>query len=258
MKNIITIILAHNDEPSLRDTVENFRHFAPHLQLVLYNSGDDAQLGKMLGIQLFPKPRRLYYAKIALFFFDVFEWLLRDHVPFDYVMNAETDMLMIRRGFEDFVTKQMVDCDYLAPDMRRFTHRRSRWRPIRSLRPELPQWYQLFGFEYTHRAFNPGQIFSRRYVETLVHNPKYLDIVKLTKSNLSFTLQEVLMPTLADFLVVSGKSYPAELTPVVRYRPYQAIRGVKRALSLPNAYFVHPVQREINNPTRAFIRSLMQ
>jgi len=194
---------------------------------------------------------------VTPFFFDVFEWLARGNLEFDYFVNLETDMLFIRAGYERSLAQLMRGQDYMVPNLVQFLSSKSRWRPIRSLMPELRNWYRLLGFQYTHGGFSPGQVFSRNYVEKLVNHKSYGDIKKLLDANKSYSLQEVLFPTLVDFLKVRGRSYPAELKPINRYRPYQAVEGIKRALGLRNAYFVHPVRREANDRARVYVRELM-
>src|SRR5882762_9660835 len=100
IKRIIMVMVAHEDSDSLADAVENARFFCPAVKLYLYNSGDDPSLGTGLGIEMVPSPRRLYYAKVTPLFFDIFEWLMNESIPFDYAINLETDMLFIRKGFE--------------------------------------------------------------------------------------------------------------------------------------------------------------
>jgi hypothetical protein len=255
---ILMVILEDKDPFALKDLVENVRFFCPGATLALYNSGGIKDLGKDLGLLHFPNPRRLQYAKVTPFFFDVFEWMHREQMDFDCFMNLETDMLFIRKGFEDFLASTMKKADYLAPKFKHATSTRSKWRPIRSLRPELPQWLALLGLDHTNEAFSPGQVFSRNYIQKLLLHPAYPEIKRLLKENRSFTLQEVLFPTLTEVLHVKGRSYPEGMGPVIRYRPYQAVSGVKRALSMPEAFFVHPVRREPDCASRLFIHSLMK
>lgn len=257
MKRIVMVIVAHDHHESLAELVMNARHFCPDAELYLYNSGDDAALGADLDIKIVPSPRRLYYAKVTPFFFDMFEWLMKSRISFDYAINLETDMLFIKRGFEAFISNVMKNCDYMAPRFARFTSKKSKWRPIRSLRPELPEWFKVLGVQHTHEGFSPGQVFSRRYVEKLLTHPKYPEIRRLLRENKSFTLQEVLFPTLIDTLKLCGQSYPSETDFFIRYRPYQGVNSVKRALESTNVYYVHPLRREMDNAARVFIRSLV-
>src|SRR5207248_592784 len=113
----------------------------------------------------------------------------------------------------------------------------------RSLKPELERWRQVLHITDVNGAFNPGQIFSRRYIQSLLSLRQYRDISDLVEENQSFTLHEVLLPTLAEVMRMRVCPYPLELDPTIRYRPYQGISGIKRALTLPDAYFVHPVRR---------------
>ncbi len=252
------VILAHEDPDSLFDLVKNTSAFCSRSRLMLYNSGTDPDLGKGLDLEILPVSRRQFYAKITPFFFDVFEWLVENDASYDYVINLETDMLFIRHGYEDWVSSAMSGYDYMAPNLVRFVSPKSRWRPYKSLRPELSDWFEFVGFRHVHGAFSPGQVFSHRYVEAMVKHRHYSDLKRLIAANKSHTLQEILFPTLPDTLGLETRSYPVELKPFIRYRPYQAVSGIKRALGTPQAYFVHPVRRSLDDPARTLVRSLQE
>lgn len=258
MTKLLIVILAHDDRECLEDMVDNVRFYCPHATIGLYNSGDDPDLGKDLPVTIIQPSRRLYYARIAPFFFDLFEWLSMQDFPYEYVTNLDSDVLFIRHGYEDFIDASMKSYDYMAPDLRFNAHRRSQWRPMRSLKPEIKRWYKFLGFKYMHGAFNPGQTFSKKYIESLVNHPSYQELLNLVSENQSFTLHEVLFPTLVDFLGLRARSYPEELNPIIRYRPYQAISGVKRAIGLETAFFIHPIKRDMDNPARVFIQKKMR
>lgn len=254
--DLVLVLLAHDDRTALAEAVDNARSFCPDARLVLYNSGDDPGLGAGLGLTHFPAPRRYRYAGIAGFFLDVFEWLAETGDPFDAVVNLETDLLFIRPGFEAFVDAQLASADYLAPNLVRRRRLDTDWRPMRSLRPEFEDWFQLFGFRHLHGTFSPAQVFSRRYVETLLADPRYPELRRLVAANRSYTLQEVLYPTLTEALGLRLAGYPEAHRTSNRYRPYQAVSGVRRALAIPDAYFVHPVRRTPGDPARRLIGEL--
>lgn len=253
---VLMAILAHADARSLRELVDNVRAFCPGADLVLYDSGADPHLGDGLDVERFPVPRRLEYSQVTPFFLDVCEWLSAEGRDYDYWVNLETDMLFVRSGYVHFLRETMSGYDYMAPLFARHNPRTSRWRPIRTLRPELPRWYAVLGFEHTHRGFSPGQVFARRYVDELVGHERYPEIRRLVAENRSNSLQEVLFPTLVDFLGQRGRSYPEEWAPINRYRPFQAVRGVRRALGLSDVHFVHPVRRDPDDPARRLVLSL--
>ena len=255
-KKLLMIILAHNDKNSLSELVQNCRHFCPKSRLLLYNSGTDSNLSQGLDLEVLPVSRLQKYSRITPFFFDVFEWLIKNSIEYDYVINLETDMLFIRHGFEDWISSEMLEYDYMTPNLVKFISPKSKWRPYKSLKPELSDWYDFFNFEYVHGGFSPGQIFSKGFINKLIHHECYPNLKQLIASNQSFTLQEILFPTLPDFLQVTGRAYPIELTSINRYRPYQAVSGIVKAINTPNAYFVHPVRRNFDDPARTLIRSL--
>src|SRR5690606_2427910 len=139
------------------------------VDVALYNSGDPRTFRSHTASQsavVLPTSRRLEYAKVTPFFFDMFEWAAEQ--GYDYVVNAETDMAWIKTGFEDFLVAAMEGHDYMAPGFQRDTPRTSRWRPYRSLRPELPELFDILGRSSTHQAFSPAQVFSTRYIRTLL------------------------------------------------------------------------------------------
>lgn len=254
--DLLFVILVHADRASLEELVDNVRTFSPGARMLLYNSGHDAGLCRNLGVPEFPSPRVLEYARIAPFFLDLFEWLIRSGDPCDALVNLETDMLFVRPGYEAFVERQLQRADYLAPNL---TERRSlttRWRPMRSLRPEFPRWFEFLGRRYWHGTFSPAQVFSRRYLEALIAHPKYAALRRLVAENRSYTLQEVLFPTLTDFLGLRLLGYPESHRTSNRYRPYQAVSGIHRALATADAYFVHPVHRVPGDPARRLVAAL--
>lgn len=256
MSRVLFVVVAHAHPSSLADLVANVRRYCPESELVLYNSGSDPDLGANLGIECVPDPRAHLYAQVTPLFFHIFEWVTGAGRRYDHLVNLETDLLFIRQGYEAFLGNAMRDAEYMTPNLVRNIARTSRWRPYRSLKPELAEWRRFFGYDYVHGGFSPAQVFSRRFIEVLVGHPQYPELLNLVARNRSFTLQEVLFPTIPEFLELRGRSYPDSLRPINRYRPYQGVPGVKRALGIPEAYFVHPVRREPENPARQFILSL--
>jgi hypothetical protein len=251
------VILAH-DRAGLDELVENTRRFCPDAALVLYNSGPDPGLGSDLDVERFPSPCRLEYAHVCGFFLDVTEWLTQTGREYAFWVNLETDMLFIRPGYEAFLERAMEGWDYMCPHLRRIDPRTSRWRPIRSLRPELSRWREVLGSDYTHAGFSPAQVFGRGYVQALARPELLRELRALLAQNRSFSLQEILFPTLAVRLGLKARDYPEALRPINRYRPYQATRGVERALATPDAFFVHPVRRDPADLGRLRIRALME
>lgn len=263
MARICVVIVDHRHDVFLTDLVEGLTAFAPEVNIAIYNSGDPITLRShpaYASLDVLPAGRTLAYAKVTPFFFDMFEWAADQ--SYDYIVNAETDMAWIKPGFEEFVASAMNGYDYMAPAFRRDTLRTSRWRPYRSLKPELPELLALLGRQTTHQAFSPAQVFSTKYIHSVLDSAIYDDLRRFVERNQapdrSFSLQEILLPTLADVLGLAARDYPAHLASVNRYRPYHAAASVERAATgIPDAYFVHPVRRDDGDPARIAARRLI-
>ncbi|MEV5600306.1 hypothetical protein AB0L33_02560 [Streptomyces sp. NPDC052299] len=254
------VVLDHAPDEYVDDLVRGIRRFCPAADIYWYDSGPAGAVGRRapVDVERMECSRPLLYAKVTPFFFDMLEWAAdRDY---DYVVNVESDMAFINEGFEDFLASAMADNDYLAPRFARKTPNTSRWRPYRSLRPELPDLLDVLGMDYTNEAFSPGQVFTPRYIHTLLDSPWYPRLREFVARNQepgrSFTLQEVLLPTLVDALGLRGSDYPAHMTAFNRYRPYHAASSVAKAHQRGDVPFVHPVRRDAEHAARRFVRAL--
>lgn len=254
-----TCFVVVNDQVdnSFSDLVRGIRTFCPEADIAWYYSGPRRR--ELDGLITVPRARPLKYAKITPAFFDVLEWAAEQ--DYDHIVNVETDMTFIRPGFLRFVEGQMQDVDYLAPRLRRRTPAVSQWPAYRSLRSELPELLSLLGMTYTNRCFNPGQVFSRRYASAVVSSDIYPALRGFVERNQrpgrSNTLQELILPTLADRFELSSRTYPDDLAVFNRYRPFQGTHDLALARDHPDAYFLHPVRREDDDPVRVFSRALL-
>jgi len=252
------VVLDHRNDRYFADLVRSLRAFCPDAEVFWYDSGATVRDPVVDGVRRMPVGRRLQYAKVTPFFFDMFEWAVDQ--GYDYVVNAESDMAFIQPGYERFLDQAMRDVDYLSPGFSRATPRTSRWRPYRSLRSELPELMSILGIDYTNGCFSPGQVFSAKYISTLLASPLYGRIRAFVEGNQlpgrSFTLQEVLLPTLADVLGLAVQDYPPYFATFNRYRPYHGRHAVSRALDITDVHFIHPVRRAEDDPARQAARTL--
>lgn len=254
------VVLEHNYDEYFTDLITGIMMFCPDADIVWYDSGvtQSRVPARDPRIVRLPCSRPLGYAKVTPFFLDIFEWAAGKN--YEYLVNVESDMAFINPGFQDFLVSEMADCDYLAPGFKRHTPRTSKWRPYYSLRGELAELHRIIGLDYTNGGFSPGQVFKASYFGALLASPYYHDLHAFVERNQapgkSFTLQEVLFPTLADALRLNARDYPASMTALNRYRPYHAKRPVELARDRGDAHFVHPVRRDPADPCRRYVRSL--
>jgi hypothetical protein len=258
MAKICIVILDHRNSRYLQDLIDGIRFSCPDADIAWYNSGEHppAPGTPAAGLPMLPNSRPLRYAKVTPFFFDMFDWAAGQ--PYDYIVNAETDMAFIRPGYHRFITEAMRDADYLVTRFQRGLPPDTRWAPYLNLVPDLPELFGILGIQSLNKGFSPAQVFSARYVASLVGSPWYADLRGFIARNQdpgkSRTLQELLVPTLADVLGLRVRDYPAQFSPFNRYRPYQSLENVLAARATKDAYFVHPVLRDEADPARQAVR----
>jgi hypothetical protein len=262
MNRICMVVLDHRNDEYLRDLIDGVRTFCPHTDIVWYNSGHQpaAPGSPAWGLPTLPTSRPLRYAKVTPFFIDLLEWAAGQ--SYDYVVNLETDMCFVRPGFERFVDDALRQADYLAAGFERAIAADLSWRPYRTLVPELPELLAILGVDHLNRAFSPGQVFTARYVQALVNAPWYGELRAFVDRNQqpgrSFTLQEVLLPTLSDALGLTVAQYPAHPASFNRFRPYQTQAAVGLALVSDDVHFLHPVYRHPADGARQAVRRLVR
>ena len=247
MKKIVMVILAHEEPDALADFVRNIRYFCSNANLLFYNSNPVPGLGEGLDLLVIPNSNQQAYENLTPYYLDVFEWLIKYSISFDYFVHLESDMLF----------SAMAGFDFMAPHLTKF-HTMKQHYPYKTIRPELPEWYKLFGFEYVHWGFNPGFVFSRKYIESIVNFKDLPTLREKVKNSKAFALQEILLPTFTDVLGLEGRSYPKRGNRRSnRFRPYIIVWAIRAALKNPQVFYVHPVRREADSKARVFVRNLI-
>lgn len=253
---ICFVILSNHLDDSFHELIRALRTFCPDSDIAWYNSG--RRESPPPGIRKIPTSRPLKYAKIAPALFDMLEWTGQH--DYDCMVNVETDLAIIKPGFEQFIEEQMTEVDYLAHGFRRRTPTISMWPAYRGIQSELSTLLSILGMNYTNRCFNPAQAFSRKYISTLLSSDIYPNLRAFTERNqrpeLSYVLEELILPTLADRFELSARPYPADVAIFNRYRPYHGPDDLALALRNPAAYFIHPVRRDPDDPVRAAVSAL--
>jgi uncharacterized protein YjbI with pentapeptide repeats len=252
------VIISHTVDDTFEDLVLGLRAFCPGADIAWYNSGPPME--NSFGLRLVTPARPLKYMKITPAFFDIFEWALDK--GYDRIVNVETDLAFIRPGFLDFLEKYMQDADYVAPGLRRNIPPVSMWPAYRTLAGERDELASILGTKHVHRGFSPAQVFSRGYISAVLSSDSYARLRVFVEQNQqpqrSLTLQELILPSLADSVGVTSRSYPAHLSRFNRFRPYQAPIDLEHALNTPDAFFIHPIRRDSEDPVRSFVRGLVR
>ncbi|MET7575513.1 hypothetical protein ABZT04_44790 [Streptomyces sp. NPDC005492] len=252
------VIISDTVDDAFEDLVLSLRAFCPGADIAWYNSGPQRETP--FGLRRVSPGRPLKYMKITPAFFDVLEWAHRE--DYDHIVNVETDLAFIKPGFLDFIGHQMEAADYLAPGLRRGIPQVSLWPAYRTLAGERQELTEILGMEYLNRCFSPAQVLGRGYISAVLSSDNYPRLRAFVERNQhpqrSWTLQELLLPSLADSVGVMARSYPAHMARFNRYRPHQAPIDLKIAESAADAYFLHPVRREREDPVRSHVRGLVR
>jgi len=255
------VVLDHRNDEFLADLVQSVRMFCPEAEIGWYDSGPGPAAGSggaPEGVVRLPASRPLEYAKVTPFFLDLLEWQA-EH-GHRCVVNLETDMAFIAPGFEAFLRRALAGSDHLAADVRPEIAPTSRWRPYRSLRPELAELTEILDVETVGGCFSPGQAFTIRFATAYRESPfapRLRDFVERNqRPDASFSLQEVLLPTLAAALGLRTASYGRGAEKRNRYRPYHSARSVREALGEEDVHFVHPIRRDGDDAARRQVRDV--
>jgi hypothetical protein len=252
------VVISNTVDDAFEDLVLSLRRFCPSADIAWYNSG--VQRETPFGIRRVLGGRPLKYMKITPAFFDIFEWAAREEC--DRIVNVETDLAFINPGFLEFLQRQMRDVDYLAPELRCRIPQVSLWPAYRTLAGERQELAEILGMSYLNRCFSPAQVFGRGYISAVLSSDIYPRIRAFVERNQqpqrSWTLQELLLPSLADSIGVTLRSYPAHMARFNRYRPHQAPLDLNTARTASDAYFIHPVRRNDDDPVRSHIKELVR
>ena len=110
------------------------------------------------------------------------------------------------------------------------------------------------GINFVHWTFWPSTVFTYNAVrdlnELFLSSRPLQDIMKNTKI---WATEEVILPTLVKLLGYEIVANPCSYD-FVKYRKTYTIEEINYALNKTNAYWIHPIERRYDNPSRRYIR----
>lgn len=254
-KKICFAVLVHNNIDLVRELLQNIKIFCPNSSTVLFNGGDDPELCKDLGYPVCPGSRKLKYGFLSIYHLEVMDWLECIQFDYDYLINLDSDILFGRKGFEDYIIDSMNDTDYMAV---RLEIARDHWVVADTFRKEQEKWKPLFEVEPLYGTFNVAQVFSRNFIQALLNIPQLSLLKKNIEETGTFALEEVVFVNMAKQLGFRFKSYPNEVSNIIRYRPYFSLGDVIHHLNEGDfGYIFHPIKRERYDDARSLMNDLM-
>lgn len=252
---IVFAVLAHENDEVLANQVENLRTFNPSCQVVLYNGGNQANLGKKLNIPICPYSRPLQKGRLGHFFLDTMRWLKKTKLSYDFLVNLDSDVMFVRPGFEKFLKGLMRGYDCMGINML-LQHKPDdlpHWYPGQTMWREWERWKPVFQMDYFCGCLNSMQVYRRTIVNRMLAGLDMKLVNKLIAETRVYALEEILYATLAVRCGAKHRSYPYESVEYVRLDVPIRVEEVRQAQLNPNIYFVHPVLREMSDATRQWI-----
>ncbi|MFZ7944747.1 galactosyltransferase-related protein [Neobacillus sp. 19] len=252
---ICFMILVHEQRDLVKELIDNVRHFCPNSTMVLYNGGDDPALCDNLGVPVCPSSRKLERGFTTIYFLETMEWLEEMGMEYDYLINIDSDALFFRKGYEEFIEKQMRDTDYMAVKLR---IPEEDWYIGDELKKDLYRWERLFNVNPFYGIFNVGQVINKSLVKSLLHPERKDKLKRALLKTISFGTDEIFFVNMARELGFRIKSYPNNMDEkVIRYRPYLTLDEIVYCLNeINNSWLCHPVERDKRDLARKFIKHL--
>ncbi|MFK9094063.1 galactosyltransferase-related protein [Bacillus salipaludis] len=252
---ICFMILVHEQRDLVQELIENVKYYCPNSSLVLYNGGDDPALCDYLGVPVCPTSRKLERGFTTIYFLETMEWLEEMGMDYEYLINIDSDALFFRKGYEDFIEKQMGDTDYMAVKLR---IPEEDWYIGNELKKDLNRWQSLFNVSPFYGIFNVGQVFSRSLVKALLHPVRKEKLKKALLKTISFGTDEIFFVNMAKELGFRVKSYPNDTDEkLIRYRPFLTLDEIVYSLNdYQNSWLCHPITRDKKDLARKLIKHL--
>ncbi|MFN7251047.1 MAG: hypothetical protein ACK4M9_09670 [Anaerobacillus sp.] len=267
-KRICFAVLIHDNRELVKQLIDNIRHYCPNSLIVVYNGGKDRELLKDLDVLVCPTSRKLEYGYTTIYFIEIMEWLEEIKVEYDFLINIDSDALFIRKGYEEFIEKEMRDTDYMAVDYQ--VASQDYFCGI-EIQKDRKRWEPFFTFNPLYGAFNVGQVMNRRFTKTLIKSTNIQLLKKALIETPAFGTDEIIFANLVKEFGLRAKCYPSLMQTkqssigydmhnlLIRYRPYITIcELISRLNEDVDRYLCHPIHRTSHDPARQLIMQLQK
>lgn len=262
----INACLVHENPDCVIDLVRNLRHLDPESRILLYDGSPDGKLlDKRLpwtrwGVEICPQPRPMKWGQLHGFALDCLRYL-KNTGPFDTLTVVDSDQLALKSGYSSFLAQHLNRSklgllsnspDRLGPN--------TRIPPAVTAQQEIKLWRPfLKRFEggeekFVHWTFWPATVITAEaglaMLDLFEHDRELARILVVSRL---WATEEILFPTLVALLGFRVERNPC-LSDYVQYRKTYAPRELELALGKPDAFWIHPVPRRLDDPLRSRIR----
>jgi methyltransferase family protein len=264
--------LVHESQECVVDLVRNLRCLDPEASILLYNGSADARLLEpascfdKLGARVHPQPRPVDARTLHEFALDCMRFAT-EHLPFDTLTIVDSDQLGLRSGWSALLSNYLAGQQGVGllgggiagrgperqPKSTRVTPAIGAWQ-------ELPAWLPLLRrfpdgeSQFPRWAAWPGSVFTSECVRELV---RWYDgdaaLREVVNQSRVWAKEQIIFPTLTALLGFRLLPSPGSYDYVkyaVAYDPSEA----QAALADERAYWIHPVARRYDDPSRSAVR----
>jgi hypothetical protein len=259
--------LVHEREDCIIDMVRNLHYYDASSVILLYNGGEDKALFKssfpyhLFNAFFYPDPVPVKWGYLHSFALQCMEFAL-EKFCFDTFTIVDSDQLCIKKGYSEFLSRFLTGKSKIGmlsnvpekvgpQDQTNHVAVQAHkeydlWKPLLQSFPEGES-------KFVHWTFWPSTVFlaeAARDLTKLFRNNKRLhEIMRETKI---WATEEVILPTLVRLLGYEIARNPCSYD-FVKYKKAFSDRDADRAFREEHAYWMHPVNRVMNDHVRKFI-----
>ncbi|KQB42578.1 Glycosyl transferase [Flavobacterium aquidurense] len=259
--------LVHENQDCIIDLVRNLKYLDPDSSIMLYNGGTNTALFDNFPFSqynaiIYPEPKVLKWGWLHDFAIDCMEYAIM-HLDFDLITVVDSDQLLCSKNYSAYVADTFhnnsklgmlgqvatrIDADTkIDPAITAYTEK-DLWK---SFLEKLPNGKEAF----LHWTFWPSTAFSYAAAVDLVRLFRTdLELQSILKKTKIWASEEILLPTLTIALGYTIVENPC-VYDFVKYRAFYTNNDIQQAIQKENTFWIHPVERKINNTNRIYVRN---
>jgi hypothetical protein len=245
-------LLAHEEPESVADQVAAFTRYLPGSPILIFNGGPDDHLfdGVPAAVCRYSTPLQ-WGRGLELVQLGLARQAHEDGVDYDYLLTVDSDMMLIKDGFDAYLGALLAEHDYMGAFLRQVSPpSRHVWTWRLTLQRRL--WADIIGPPPFATVYNPGQLTRRVLFDRLFASPQQYQrlLGELQRTRLN-CLEELLWPALAARLGLRLRGYPdAQAQALARIHDEGSLRA---ALADDEVYLVHKVPLDLATEERGLL-----
>lgn len=261
--------LVHENQDCIIDLVRNLNYCDPDSPIILYNGGTNKELfdhfpfGRY-GAVIHPDSKPLKWGWLHDFAIDCMEYAL-EHFSFDLITVVDSDQLSCGKNYSQFVAPLYFN----TPNLGMFGQIPGRLPLNTQIHPAITAYQEIDLWQpfletlpngkeaFLHWTFWPSTAFSFQAAKALVSLFRTnLQLQELLTKTSIWASEEIMFPTLTVALGFDVITNPCSYK-YVQYKTSYSSYDIRNAVQNPDCFWIHPVERKINNANRIEVRKLL-